>query len=143
MVAERLLKDDPYDGANQSWEDLEFDMNNVLTYSSLSGGRKKESEAATTVKCLLDEVRTMNPPTAREMVQQQPEDKQVAFTEACELLYATLALCTTERAKLIVKETMNTRNGAEAWTRLQERYSKTTGATSYAEIFTYNWTSSE
>ena len=60
MVAERLLKDDPYDGANKSWEDLEFDMNNVLTYSSLSGGRKEEREAAAAVKFLLDEVRTMD-----------------------------------------------------------------------------------
>ena len=67
----------------------------------------------------------------------------MAYKAACELLYATLALCTTGRAKLIVKETMSTRNGAEAWARLRERCSKTTGATSYAEIFKHNWTSSK
>ncbi len=35
------------------------------------------------------------------------------------------------------------RSGVEAWVRLRERFSKTTGATSYAVIFKYNWASNK
>ncbi len=52
-----------------------------------------------------------------------------------------LALSTEGSAKQIVKEVTVARNGVEAWVRLRERFSETTGATSYAEIFKFKWTS--
>ena len=58
---------------------------------------------------------------------------------ANDLLYAILALNTSGRAKQIVKKNVG-RNSVEAWVRLRERFGKTTGATTYVEIFRFNWT---
>ena len=62
---------------------------------------------------------------------------------ACDFLFTMLAMLTVGRAKQIIKECSITRNGAEAWVKLRERFGKTTGATSYAEIFKYNWTTTK
>ncbi len=76
------------------------------------------------------------------------ESKNVVYTGteekkqarcANDLLCTILALNTAGRAKEIVKETAVARNGVEAWVRLHERFSKTTGATSHTEISKYNW----
>ncbi len=67
------------------------------------------------------------------------EDEKKKAKRANDLLNTNLALNTTGRAKEIVKETAMMRNGVEAWVRLRERFSKTTGAASYAEIFKHNW----
>ena len=61
-------------------------------------------------------------------------DSAVQQQAANDLLYTILALNTSGRAKQIVKENMG-RNGVEAWVRLRERFGKTTGATTYVDIF--------
>ena len=43
------------------------------------------------------------------------------------------------RSRRRLRTTTSKRSGVEAWARLRERFSKTTGATSYAEIFKYSW----
>jgi hypothetical protein len=67
------------------------------------------------------------------------EDEQRQAKAANDLLFTILALNTTGRATQIVTETTTKRSGVEAWVRLSERFSKTTGATSYAEILKYKW----
>ena len=36
-------------------------------------------------------------------------------------------------------DTTSKRSGVEAWVRQREKINRTTGSTSYAEIFKYNW----
>ena len=66
-------------------------------------------------------------------------DTAVQQQAANDLVYAILALNTSGRARQIVKENVG-RNGVEAWVRLRERFGKTTGATTYVEMFKFNWT---
>ncbi len=63
------------------------------------------------------------------------EDEQKLAKAANDLLYTILALNTTGRPRQIVKKTATMRSGVETWVKLRERFTKTTGATSYAEIF--------
>ena len=54
------------------------------------------------------------------------------------MLRAVLAANTAGRAKVIVCED-TTKNAAWAWARLHEKFGRDSGATSFTEVFQYNW----
>jgi hypothetical protein len=128
-----------YDGTNKAFEDFQFDLTNKWTYVALTGKSETERNAATHMMAVLERSNDMTIDEAKTYVATGPAEELQTRKGASELLYVTLALSTAGRAKQIVKETSVARNGPEAWVRLRERYSKATGATSYAEIFKFNW----
>ncbi len=71
------------------------------------------------------------------------DDEKTKARCAKDLLYAILTMNTIGSAKEIVKEVTVPRSGVEASVRLRERFSRTTGATSHAEIFQFIWTSNK
>ena len=142
MAAEQGSKE-YYDGVSKSWDEFEFDTVNGMTYKSMTGKSEHEREAAAVVLKVLVACKTATLDQAKLAPKMGANEADVAkFAAACDFLFTTLAMQTTGRAKQIVKECSQTRNGAEAWVRLRERFGRTTGATSYAEIFKFTWTSS-
>ena len=65
------------------------------------------------------------------------QDKGEKFAAANVMLFSVLAVNTTGRARDIVKE--HRRDGAAAWLRLKERFGKTSGATTFSEVFAFPW----
>ena len=142
MAAERgyiAKPSDTFDGTTKSFEDFQFDMQNTLTYTAMTGRGKMERAAAQVMITILDRGGRMTLEESKNLVFTGTEDEQKQAKAANDLLFTILALNTTPRARQIVRETTTKRSGVEAWVRLRERFSKTTGATSYAEIFKYNW----
>ena len=139
MVAERgLVKfTDIFDGVSKRFEDFQFDITNQLTYQQMAGKSDAERNAATAMLIILDRGGKMSLDESKNLVIAGAEEEKDKAKCANGLLYTILALNTTGREKEFVKETTLTRNGDEAWVRLRERFSKTTGATSLSEIFKY------
>ena len=115
-------------------------MKNQMTYNKMAGKSEAERDAAATMLTILERSDGIPTEEVRNITYQGSDAEKHKTKGVKQLLYAILALNTSGRAKQIVKETAVSRNGLEAWVRLRERFGKTTGATSYAEIFKYNWT---
>ena len=142
MAAERgfiTKPSDTFDGQTKSFEDFQFDMQNTLTYTAMTARGEMERGAAQVMMTILERGGRMTLDESKNLVFTGTEEEQKQAKAANDLLFTILALNTTGRARQIVKETTSKRSGVEAWVRLRERVSKTTGATSYAEIFKYNW----
>ena len=52
---------------------------------------------------------------------------------------STLVTHATGPARDIVKDCQIVRNGVRVWVRLRDRFGKTTGATSFTQVFSYPW----
>ena len=139
MAAEQGSIKEHFDGTNKSWEEFEFDTVNTTTYKCMTGKSDHERDAAAAVLQVLVQCKTATIDEARAMPSAGADaTAQMKCKAACDFLFTMLAMLTVGRAKQIIKECSITRNGAEAWVKLRERFGKTTGATSYAEIFKYN-----
>ena len=123
-----------YDGQQRSFEDFQFDLENVLTLSQLVGKSAEECNAAAVMLEILAGTKNK---TATEVAAEVVTD---ATRNGQSLLYAVLAANTTGRARVNGRED-NTKNGAWAWARLRERFGRDTGATSFTEVFQYSWPS--
>ncbi len=110
-----------------------------MTYTAMTGKGDMERAAAQEMITILDRGGRMTLEESKNFVFTSTEDEQKQATAANDLLFTILASKTTGRARQIVKETTTNRSGVEAWVRLRERFSETTGETSYAEIFKYKW----
>ena len=142
MAAERgfvAKPSDTFDGQRKSFEDLKFDMQNTLTYTAMTARGEMERGAAQLMMTILIKGGRMTLDESKNLVFTGTEEEQKQAKAANDLLFTFLALNTTGRARQIVRETTSKRSGVEAWVRLRERFSKTTGATSSAGIFKYNW----
>ena len=142
MAAERgfiAKPSDTFDGQTKSFEDFQFDMQNTLTYTAMTARGEMERGAAQVMMTILERGGRMTLDESKNLVFTGTEEEQKQAKAANDLLFTILALNTTGRARQIVKETTSKRSGVEAWVRLRERFNKTTGATSYAETFKYNW----
>ena len=121
------------DRLQRSFEDIQFDLENVLTLSQLVGKSPEERNAAAVLEILASTKNKTATEVAAEVVTDATRNGQ-------RVLYAVLAANTAGRARVIVRED-NTKNGAWAWARLRERFGRDTGATSFAEVFQYSWPS--
>ena len=142
MAAERVFiakPSDTFDGQTKSFEDFQLDMQNTLTYTAMTARGEMERGAAQVMMTILDRGGRMTLDESKNLVFTGTDEEQKQAKAANDLLCTILALNTTGRARQIVKETTSKRSGVEAWVRPRERFSKTTGATSHAEIFKYNW----
>ncbi len=108
-----------------------------LTYTAMAGKSDAERNAATAMLIILDRGGKMSLDESKNLMFTGTDEEKEKAKCANGLLYTILALNTTWRAKEIGKETAMTRNGVEVWVKLRDKFSKTTGATSYAEIFKY------
>ena len=122
-----------YDGQQRHLEDFRFDLENVLTISQLVGKPAEERNAASVNLGILASTRNK---TAAEVA-------SAAITDPSRLsgqkgLYAVLAAKTSGRAEEIVRGD-KTKNGACAWARLQERFGRDSGMTSFTEVFQCGW----
>ena len=123
-----------YDGQQRSFEDFQFDLENVLTLSQLCGKSAEERIAAAV---MLEIIAGTKNKTAAEVPAEVVTD---ATRNGQRVLYAVLAANTARRARVIVRE-HNTKNGAWAWAWLRERFGRVTGATSFTKLFQYSWPS--
>ena len=123
-----------YDGQQRSFEDFQFDLENVLTSSQLCGKSAEERIAAAVMLEILAGTKNK---TAAEVASEVVTD---ATRNRQRVLYAVLAAITARRARVILRED-NTKNGAWAWARLRERFGRVTGATSFTKLFQYSWPS--
>ena len=119
-----------YDGQQRSFEDFQFDLENVLTLSQLCGKSAEERIAAAV---MLEIFAGSKNKTAAEVAAVVVTD---ATRNGQSVLYAVLAAITAGRARVIVRED-NTKNGAWAWSRLRERFGRVIGATSFTELFQF------
>ena len=122
-----------YDGQQRSFEDFQFDLENVLTSSQLCGKSAEECIAAAVMLEVLAGMNKTAAEVAAEVVTDATRNRQ-------RVLYAVLAANTARRARVILRED-NTKNGAWAWARLRERFGRVTGATSFTKLFQYSWPS--
>ena len=138
MAAERgsiAKPSDTFDGQTKNFGDFRFDMQNTLTYTAMTARGKMEHGAAQVMMTILDRRGRMTLDESKNLFFTGTEEEQKQAKAANDLLFTILALNTTGRARQIVKETTSIRSGVEAWVRLLDRCSVTTGATSYADIF--------
>ena len=117
------------DGTQQSLEDFQFDLENLLTMSQLVGKSAEERNAASV---MLDILAGTKNRTAAEVAGEVVTDP--AKVSGQNVLYAVLAANTAGRARKTVRED-NTKDGARAWARLRERFGRDSGATSFTEVF--------
>ena len=120
-----------YDGQNRSFEDFQFDLENVLMSSQLCGKSAEERIAAAVMLEILAGTKNK---TAAEVAAEVVTD---ATRNRQRVLYAVLAANTAGRARVILRED-NTKNRAWAWAGLRERFGRVTGATSFTKLFQYN-----
>ena len=123
-----------YDGQQRSFEDFQFDLENLLTLSQLVGKSAEELNAASVMLEILAGVKNK---TRLEVAAEVVTD---ATRNGQRVLYAVLAANTAGRARVVVRAD-NTKNGAWAWARLRERFGRDTGATSFTQVFQYSWPS--
>ena len=62
-------------------------------------------------------------------------------TAGVKALYSMLAATTSGRAKELVKQGLNERNGMIAFGRVRERFGKTAGVANLSDVFQFQWTS--
>ena len=110
-----------------------FDVENVLTMVQLTGRSEHERAAATRMAELLASTEGKSFAEVEHFV---PTDA-TAFDAASRMLFSVLATNTSGRARDIVKDFQVDKNGVKAWVRLRDRFGKTTGATSFTQVFSY------
>ena len=122
-----------YDGQKRSLEDLQFDLESVLTMSQQVGKSAEERNAASVTAghpCRYHEQDCSRGCGGDRCRRAKAQWTKRAVRGACG------RHC--RRAKVIVRED-NTKNGGLAWARLRERFGRDSGATSLTALFQYSW----
>ena len=117
--------DGAYDGQQQSLEDFQFDLENMLTTSQLFGKSAEERNVASVMLDILAGTKNKTAAeVAAEVVTEPPK------VNGQKVLHAVLAANTAGRARMIVRED-NTKHGAWSWPRLREKFGRDSSATSF------------
>ena len=101
--------------------------------TSLTGRSDTERQAAVAMQRILTMTHAMSVRDCATYVAHQNAD----FTATNRILFATLALNVTGKARDLVKQ--HHHDGVTAWLRIRERLGGTIGASAISEVFGFNW----
>ena len=135
------------DETGLQWEDYLFEMQNAVEWRMVMSRGPDERSQMHAMSVLLSTCEGMSDRAlideGARWILQGDEQERENRTAGVKALYSMLASTTSGRAKELVKQGLSDRNGMIAFGRIRERFGKTAGVAKLADVFQFQWTSSD
>ena len=133
------------DETGLQWEDYLFELQNAVGWRMVMSRGQDERSQMHAMSLLLNTCCGM---TSRVLIDdgarwilQGDEQERENRTAGVKALYSILAATTSGRAKDLVKQGLNERNGMIEFGKIRERFGKTAGVAKLSDVFQFQWTS--
>ena len=132
------------DEPGMQWRDYFFEMQNAVEWRMVMSRGQDERSQMHAMSLLLNTCESMTnralTDDGAKWILQGSEQEHENRTAGVKALYSMLASTTSGRAKELVKQGLNDRNGMIAFGRIRERFGKTAGVAKPPDVFQFQWT---